>query len=37
MQVALEWCGTNGIRAVILHSSDDGRALYEKTRLPTHE
>jgi GNAT superfamily N-acetyltransferase len=38
MQVALEWCGTNGIRAVILHSSDDGRALYEKLGFqPTNE
>jgi len=29
MQVALDWCRTNGIRAVILHSSEAGWALYE--------
>ena len=26
MEMALEWCRENGIRAVILHASDDGRA-----------
>ncbi|SPE43398.1 GCN5-related N-acetyltransferase [Candidatus Sulfopaludibacter sp. SbA3] len=30
MQTALAWCGANGIRAVILHASDEGRALYQK-------
>jgi GNAT superfamily N-acetyltransferase len=30
METALDWCQKNGIRAVILHSSDDGRALYER-------
>ena len=30
MQVALEWCRANHIRAVILHSSNEGRPLYEK-------
>jgi len=29
METALGWCRDNGIRAVILHSSDDGRHLYE--------
>lgn len=29
MEAALDWCRANGIRAVILHASDDGRALYE--------
>jgi GNAT superfamily N-acetyltransferase len=29
METALAWCRDNGIRAVILHSSDDGRPLYE--------
>jgi len=29
MQVALDWCTKNGVGAVILHSSADGRALYE--------
>ena len=29
MGVAIDWCCRNRIRAVILHSSDDGRALYE--------
>src|SRR5690349_5485758 len=30
MKVALEWCHENRIGAVILHASDDGRALYEE-------
>ncbi len=30
METALEWCRQHGIRAVILHASDDGRALYEQ-------
>jgi GNAT superfamily N-acetyltransferase len=29
MQVALEWCAANEVGAVILHSSDEGRELYE--------
>lgn len=29
METALEWCRAHGIRAVILHSSDEGRPLYE--------
>jgi GNAT superfamily N-acetyltransferase len=29
MEVALDWCRANAIGAVILHSSVDGRALYE--------
>jgi GNAT superfamily N-acetyltransferase len=29
METALAWCRDNGIRAVILHSSADGRRLYE--------
>ena len=29
MEAALAWCRDNGIRAVILHSSSDGRRLYE--------
>jgi GNAT superfamily N-acetyltransferase len=30
MELALEWCKANRIRAVILHSSNAGRPLYEK-------
>jgi GNAT superfamily N-acetyltransferase len=30
IQYALEWCCENGIRAVILHASKDGRDLYQK-------
>ena len=38
VQTALTWCGANGIRAVILHSSEDGRALYEALGFqPTNE
>lgn len=38
METALEWCRVHGIRAVILHASDDGRALYEKLGFqPTNE
>jgi len=29
METALAWCRDNGIRAVILHASADGRPLYE--------
>jgi GNAT superfamily N-acetyltransferase len=38
MAVALEWCREHGIRAVILHASQDGRPLYEKLGFhPTNE
>jgi len=38
MEVALEWCRANRIRAVILHSSNEGRPLYEKLGFrPTNE
>src|SRR5262249_29974036 len=29
MRTALDWCRANGVRAVILHASAEGRALYE--------
>jgi GNAT superfamily N-acetyltransferase len=29
MKVAIDWCGANGIDHVMLHSSADGRRLYE--------
>jgi GNAT superfamily N-acetyltransferase len=29
METALAWCRSNGVSAVILHSSKDGRPLYE--------
>jgi GNAT superfamily N-acetyltransferase len=38
MDAALEWCAQNRVRAVILHSSDDGRRLYESLGFePTNE
>jgi GNAT superfamily N-acetyltransferase len=38
MKVALEWCGANGIDHVVLHSSKDGRRLYESLGfVPTNE
>jgi GNAT superfamily N-acetyltransferase len=38
MQVALDWCAANDVGAVILHSSDEGRALYESLGFkPTNE
>jgi GNAT superfamily N-acetyltransferase len=38
METALDWCRANGIRAVILHSSNEGRPLYEKLGFrPTNE
>ena len=38
MNVALDWCRENGIRAVILHSSKDGRPLYDSLGFrPTNE
>lgn len=29
METSLAWCRANGVSAVILHASNDGRALYE--------
>src|SRR5579871_3137526 len=38
MHTALDWCHANGIRAVILHASDDGRQLYNELGFkPTNE
>ena len=38
MEVALDWCRINRIRAVILHASIEGRPLYEKLGFrPTNE
>jgi GNAT superfamily N-acetyltransferase len=38
MQVALEWCADNEVGEVILHSSDQGRLLYESLGFqPTNE
>lgn len=38
MATALDWCRANGIRAVILHSSEDGRPLYQELGFrPTNE
>jgi GNAT superfamily N-acetyltransferase len=38
MQTALDWCRVNGVTAVILHASADGRALYESLGFqPTNE
>lgn len=38
MNVALDWCRTNGVRAVILHASEDGQKLYEELGFkPTNE
>jgi GNAT superfamily N-acetyltransferase len=38
MEAALDWCRANSIRAVILHSSKEGRPLYEKLGFrPTNE
>ena len=38
MNTALDWCRSNGIRAVILHASPEGRALYESLGFrPTNE
>jgi GNAT superfamily N-acetyltransferase len=38
MEVALDWCGASGIRAVILHASDEGRSLYKSLGFePTNE
>jgi GNAT superfamily N-acetyltransferase len=38
MDTALAWCRVNEVRAAILHSSDEGRALYESMGFqPTNE
>jgi GNAT superfamily N-acetyltransferase len=38
MQIALDWCAANQVGAVILHSSPEGRALYESLGFtPTNE
>jgi len=38
MQIALEWCAANHVAVVILHSSDEGRGLYESLGFqPTNE
>ena len=38
MQAALDWCRANGVKAIILHASPDGRALYESMGFqPTNE
>ena len=38
METALDWCSAHGIRAVILHASDEGRPLYEALGFrPTNE
>ncbi len=38
MAAALDWCRTQGIRAVILHASEEGRPLYEALGFrPTNE
>jgi GNAT superfamily N-acetyltransferase len=38
MDTALAWCRVNQVRAVILHSSEEGRHLYETMRFqPTNE
>jgi GNAT superfamily N-acetyltransferase len=37
-ETAVEWCSANGIGTVILHASDDGRALYRTLGFePTNE
>jgi GNAT superfamily N-acetyltransferase len=38
VSTARDWCGTHGIHIVILHSSDEGRPLYEALGFqPTNE
>lgn len=38
MRVALDWCAANGIDHIVLHSSADGRHLYESLGFgPTNE
>jgi GNAT superfamily N-acetyltransferase len=38
MEIAVEWCAANQVGAVILHSSSEGRALYESLGFePTNE
>jgi GNAT superfamily N-acetyltransferase len=37
-ETAVEWCRTHGIRTVILHASEEGRALYQALGFqPTNE
>lgn len=38
MQLALDWCASNRVEAVILHASPEGRSLYESLGFePTNE
>jgi len=38
MRDLLRWCRANGVESLVLHASDDGRALYEKLGfVPTNE
>jgi len=38
IEVALDWCRSNGIRNVILHASDEGKPLYRTMGFePTNE
>jgi GNAT superfamily N-acetyltransferase len=38
MQHLLDWAEAHGVKSVVLHASDDGRALYEKLGFaPTNE
>lgn len=38
MAEALDWCRLNGIRAIVLHASQEGRKLYEQLGFaPTNE
>ena len=38
MRELLQWCRANGIESVVLHASDEGRALYERLGFtPTNE
>ena len=38
MQIALEWCASNDVDAVILHASAEGSALYASLGFaPTNE
>jgi GNAT superfamily N-acetyltransferase len=37
-ETAMEWCRGNGVSTVILHASDEGRAIYESLGFaPTNE
>lgn len=38
MREVLGWCRANGVESLVLHASDEGRALYEKLGFtPTNE